>query len=71
MAMISRQPLLRILICRFIYSARLRSKLKGKKYSHIVLGNRSQITEGESGERSNHNFPDFLTHGVFKCTANI
>ena len=23
------------------------------------------------GERSNHNFPDFRTHGVFKCTANI
>ena len=24
-----------------------------------------------AGERSNHNFPDFRTHGVFKCTANI
>ena len=31
MAMFSWQPLLRILICRFIYSARLRSKLNGKK----------------------------------------
>ena len=24
-----------------------------------------------AGERSNHNFPDFRTQGVFKCTANI
>ena len=24
-----------------------------------------------AGERSNHNFTDFHTHGVFKCTANI
>ena len=24
-----------------------------------------------AGERSNRNFPDFSTHGVFKCTANI
>ena len=24
-----------------------------------------------AGERSNHNFPDFRTHGVFKCTGNI
>ena len=24
-----------------------------------------------AGERSNHNFPDFRKHGVFKCTANI
>ena len=24
-----------------------------------------------AGERSNRNFPDFRTHGVFKCTANI
>ena len=31
MALFSWQPLLRILICRFIYSARLRSKLNGKK----------------------------------------
>ena len=30
MTMFSWQPLLRILICRFIYSARLRSKLNGK-----------------------------------------
>ena len=22
-------------------------------------------------ERSNHNFPDFRKHSVFKCTANI
>ena len=68
MAMFSWQPLPRILICRFIYSARLRSRLKGKKYSHIVLRNRSPITEERvimfpDGERSNHKFPNFLTHG--------
>ena len=48
MAMFSWQPLLRILICRFLYSARLRSKLNGKKYSHLTLRNRSLVTEGES-----------------------
>ena len=42
------QPLLNLLICRFIYSVRLRSKLNGKKYSHIVLRNRWLITERES-----------------------
>ena len=42
------QPLLNLLICRFIYSVRLRSKLNGKKYSHIVLRNRWLMTEGES-----------------------
>jgi len=24
-----------------------------------------------TGERSNHNFPDFLKHHVSKCTTNI
>ena len=48
MTMFSWQPLLRIPICRFLYSTRLTSKLNGKKYSHITLRNRSPITEGES-----------------------
>ena len=47
-AMFSWQPLLNFLICWFIYSVRLRSKLNGKKYSHMVLRNRSLITEGDS-----------------------
>ena len=46
--MFSWQPLLNFLICWFIYSVRLRSKLNGKKYSHMVLRNRSLITEGDS-----------------------
>ena len=37
--MFSWQPLLNFLICWFIYSVRLRSKLNGKKYSHMVLRN--------------------------------
>lgn len=37
--MFSWQPLLSLLILQFIYSARLRSKLNGKKHSHIVLRN--------------------------------
>ena len=35
------------LIFQFKYSARLKSKLKGKIYSHIVLRNCSPITEGD------------------------
>ena len=46
--MFSWLPLLNLLISRFIYSARLRSKLNGKKYSHIVIRNCSLISEGES-----------------------
>ena len=39
--------LLGLLIFQFKYSARLKSKLKGKIYSHIVLRNCSPITEGD------------------------
>lgn len=45
--MFSWQPLLSLLIFQFIYSARLKSKLNSKKYSHIVLRNCSPITEGD------------------------
>ena len=51
MAMFSWQPLLRILICRFLYSARLRSKLNGKKYSHI-LGPQKSFTDHRRREWS-------------------
>ena len=49
--MFSWQPLLSLLIFQFIYSARLRSKLNGKKYSHIVLRNSSR-TDRKRREQS-------------------
>ena len=73
MAMFSWHPLLRILIYRFIYSARLRSKLKGKKYSHIVLRNRSPITEGESDHVSRRRKEVIITFPIFvrKAFLNV
>ena len=52
--MFSWQPQPSPLISRFIYSAGLRSKLNGKKYSYTGLRNRSPITESDI----NHDIPD-------------
>ena len=49
--MFSWRPLLSLLIFQFIYSARVRSKLNGKKYSHIVLRNCS-CTDRKRREQS-------------------